>query len=97
MRPNKSFETARNIIKVLLGAAVVLCVLALLVGDGGGALGAYVVIAAVACIVAIVIVLAVGMRCPYCGKTIVRKCLVVEVCPHCRRNLATGLKSKKKR
>ena len=71
--------------------------LALLLSDGGGALSAYVVIGAVVCVVATVLVVAIGMRCPYCGKTIVRKCLVVEVCPHCRRNLATGLKSKKKR
>ena len=76
MKPNKNFEAARRIIKFLLGAAVVLCVLALLVGDGGGALGSYVVIAAVGCIVAIGVVLAVGMRCPYCGKAVMLKGLV---------------------
>ena len=97
MKPNKSFETARKIVKFLLGVTVVLCVLALLFNDGSSSLVNYFVIAAMACIVAIILVVAIGMRCPYCGRTIVRKCLVVEVCPHCRRNLATGLKSKKKR
>jgi len=97
MKPKKNFETARKIVKLLLGATIVLCVLALLVNDGSGGLVNYFVIGAIACIVAVVLVVAIGMRCPYCGKTIVRKCLVVEVCPHCRRNLTTGLKSKKKR
>ena len=92
---NLNFERARNIIKGLLVLAAILCVVALVAGEGQ--FMAYATVVAAVLIVLAVFVMAVGMKCPYCGRAIIRKCLVVKSCPHCGRDLASGLKSKKKK
>ena len=38
-----------------------------------------------------------SLKCPYCGKQLFSKCLTVTVCPNCKRNLTTGMKSKGKK
>ena len=97
MKQNMTFEMARNVIKCLLVVAGVMCGIALLLNDGSSQFAVWAAIIAVACIVAILFIVATAMKCPYCGRAIVRKCLVVKTCPHCNRNLVTGLKSKKKK
>lgn len=95
MKQKLSFETARNMVKLLLAAAAALCVLALIVGED--TFGMYAAVAALVCVVLTIMVLLTCMKCPYCGRLIVRKCLVVKSCPHCNRNLSSGLKGKKGR
>ena len=94
-KQNVSFEAARNIIKCLLGIAAILCIVALILGEDAVTFGTYAAVVAVGCIVLAIIVLITGMRCPYCGQLIVRKCLIVKSCPHCGRDLVSGLKGKK--
>ena len=94
MKKNGTFEMARNIIKGLLALAAVMCVVALAIGEGS-ALATTAAIGALVCIAAVLFVVATCMKCPYCGRAIIRKCLVVKTCPHCGRNLVSGLKGKK--
>ena len=97
MKQNVTFEMAKNIIKCLLAVAGVMCVIALIIGEDGGSFSVYAAVIAVVCLLAAIFVVATAMRCPYCGRAIIRKCLVVKSCPHCGRNLVSGLKGKKKR
>ena len=36
-------------------------------------------------------------RCPWCGKRITSGLMQIKVCPHCNRNLETGLRAKGKK
>lgn len=94
-KQNFSFERSRSIVKFLLIFAGALCILALLMGEGP--MQTYASVTAIVCILMSLFVMFVGLRCPYCGKVIFKKCLVVKNCPHCNRNLVTGLKGKKKK
>ena len=97
MNFTKNFERARNITKGCLFAAFGLCVLGLLVNESVPDLAVYIVVASVALIAIALFVVFTCLKCPYCGKQIISKCLTATVCPHCRRDLTTGMKSKKKK
>ena len=70
MKQNMNFQRGQTAIKCLLGLGAILCVIALLV-EGGGSAGSpfsvYAAVTAVVCIVLTVFVVAVAMKCPYCG------------------------------
>ena len=91
------FETARNLVKGFLIAGVVCCLGALITQTNNSPVGFYLTYGSAGCILLCVFFAAVGLRCPYCGKRIIRNCLVVKSCPHCRRNLKTGMKAKHKK
>ncbi len=93
----KKFDRVRNIVKACLFVAMGICVVGLLVNDSAPQLGLYIIIAALALIVFALVLVFTSLKCPYCGKQLFSKCLTVTVCPHCRRNLTTGMKSKGKR
>ena len=90
------FETARSLVKGFLIAGVVCCLGALLTPTNAP-VGFYLTYGSVGCMVLCIFFIIVGLRCPYCGKHIIRNCLVVKSCPHCRRNLKTGMKAKHKK
>jgi len=94
-KQNVSFEMARNIIKCLLAIAAIICVIALILGEEYVTFCSSAVMIALGCVVLAILVLVTCMKCPYCGKLIIRKCLLVKSCPHCGRNLVSGLKGKK--
>ena len=96
MKKRFGLETARTIVKCLMAFAGLVCVAALIVGDDLPHFGVTALMIAAACIVLCMLVMAVGMRCPFCGRVIVVNCLGAKTCPHCRRNLVTGKKEKKK-
>ncbi len=93
----KNFYLARNIVKACLFTAMGLCILGLIVNEAAATIGLYIVIGAVALIAVALVIIFTCLKCPYCGKQIISKCLTVTACPHCRRDLATGIKSKKKK
>ena len=98
MKQDLSFRRAQTIVKCLLAVAGVMCAAALLL-EGGGVTGfsMYAVVVAVVCIILTFLVVAGAMKCPYCGRRIIRKCLVVKVCPHCSRDLSSGIRVKGKK
>ena len=95
-----SFEKAKTLVSGFLGASLILWVLILLGNALGGAVGALVdimSIVAIGCLIVAVFLMVTCLKCPYCGKRIIRNVLKVKSCPHCRRDLKTGLKGKKKK
>ena len=84
-------------VKGTLVAGVLLCVVALFIQKSMPGLGMLLTLSGVACVMVCLLVVITVMKCPYCGKRIFRNCLVVKVCPHCRRDLASGLKVKSKK
>jgi len=100
MKQNSNFQRGQTAIKCLLGLAGILCILALLIDNGKATpsgFSLYAAVTAIVCIVLTIFVVATAMKCPYCGRRIIRKCLTVKSCPHCRRNLASGIRVKGKK
>ncbi len=97
MNFNKNFYRARNAVKGCLFGAMGMCILGLIANEALPSIGIYIVISALALIVIGLVITFTCLKCPYCGKQLISKCLTVTVCPHCRRDLSTGIKSKKKR
>ena len=96
MKKRFGIQTARNIIKCLMAFAGLVCIAALIIGDELPNFGGTALLIATVCIVLCFVVLATGMKCPFCGKVIIRNALVAKECPHCGRNLVTGEKGKKR-
>lgn len=97
MNFTKNFDRARNIVKICLFVAMGICILGLFINDSAPQLGFYIIIAALALIVFALVLVFTALKCPYCGKQLFSKCLTVTVCPHCRRDLTTGMKRKGKK
>lgn len=95
MKTGFTFEQARNLLKGLLITAGALCVLGLILNSSSETAALYTTLGAICCIVVGLFVLVTCVKCPYCGKRIIRNCLVVKSCPHCHRNLSSGLKTRK--
>jgi len=96
MNFTKSFDRARNTVKGCLFSAMGLCILGLIANESYPNATIYIMVAAVALIVISLVLVFTCLKCPYCGKQIISKCLTVTSCPHCKRNLSTGMKGKKK-
>ena len=97
MNFTKNFDRARGLAKGCLFGAMGLCILGLITNGSMPDLAVYIVVAAVVLIAVALFVVFTCLKCPYCGKQIISKCLTTTVCPHCKRNLTTGLKGKKKK
>ena len=93
---NLTFERARGLVKGCLYAAIAFCVVGLLVNSSSETLAFYATVAAVVLIAVALIFVAMCLKCPYCGKHIIVKCLTTKTCTHCGRDLASGIKVKGK-
>ena len=94
-RFESNFEYGRKIAKYLLVAAIALMAVGLFVTPAESTAQAVVMFAIIGLIVATIVVVYRFCRCPYCGKHIFFGILKVKVCPACKRNLASGKKTKK--
>ncbi len=92
-----SFERAQGLVKGFLYSAVGFCIVGLIVNGTYPDLAVYAVGAAILFMVLALGVVFLCLKCPYCGKQIFVKCLTIKVCPHCKRNMVTGLKVKGKK
>lgn len=90
-------EKARKVIKALLLVGIVLCITALIIQGSYPVIGVYMTLGGVICVVMSLVMVFTYMRCPFCGKHFFVNCLVVKVCPHCRRHLVAGTKVKNKK
>ncbi|MBR2188212.1 MAG: hypothetical protein IJ860_02210 [Eubacterium sp.] len=98
MKPHVSdFERGRNIVRVLVVLAIVLGVSALMFTQNDSKEQMVLVLAAFACVIAVIVVARFLCVCPHCGKRIVSGVLVLKVCPQCKHSLITGQKVKTKR
>ncbi len=92
------FETAKILVKGFLAAGIVCSLLALFMGQVGSTMASmYLGMGSLGCILMCLFFVLTGLKCPWCGKRIIRRCLALKTCPHCHRNLATGMKSKGKK
>ena len=92
------FETAKNLVKGFLIAGIVCSLLALITGRADSTLASmYLGLGSLGCILMCLFFVITGLKCPWCGRRIIRRCLSLRTWPHCRRNLATGMKAKGKK
>lgn len=92
-----TFEKARSILKVFMAMAAALCILGLILNSSSETAALYATVGAIICMAVGLFVLLTFGKCPYCGRRIFRNCLVVKSCPHCHRDLVSGLKTKGKK
>ena len=88
------FTYGRDLVRKILYASVVTCVITLLLRSNPSLQLAFFVIT-FALFAAIFVVLYKYCRCPHCGKMIVFGVMAVTTCSRCKRNLITGKKVKK--
>jgi hypothetical protein len=88
------FDKAKRLTMTLVILGLVLCVLAAILGEDGS-LFMILLIGGVVVFLAGMVVCFTWCRCPHCNHVIVRKLMVLEVCPFCKHDLITGLKRKK--
>lgn len=91
------FSTAKNLVKGFLIAGIACCVAALITQTNASVISYYLAMGAIGCIIMCIFFACTGLKCPYCGSRLIRNCLVIKVCPHCRRHLTTGEKVKNKK
>lgn len=93
-RYENDFVYGRDLLKKLLIATAVGCVISFIAPKYSYAQLALLCITTILFITAIVTIIKY-CRCPSCGKTIFFGVLAVHSCPRCHRNLVTGKKMKK--
>ena len=88
------FVYGRDRVKYMVIAAVVSCVLSLVVSFNPNLQLVFTVLTIVL-FVASIYTMVKYCRCPSCGKIIFLGVLTIKVCPRCKRSLITGKKVKK--
>ena len=88
------FETARTVVRITLIAAAVFCVLSLILRSGEPVIANRLLLVGAVCMALCMFFTFAGLKCPYCGKHIISNSMHVTICPHCRRDLKSGLKVK---
>ena len=91
------FETAKKLVKGMLLAGAVFCLASILLRGSDEVLAGWLMLAGGACAALCAFFMFTGLKCPYCGKRIISNSMNVTICPHCRRDLASGLRVKHKR
>ena len=91
-----TFVQGRELVKKLLIASVISCVMGIVCEQLGSPLLIAFFVLTAAMFFAAVYVLAKYCRCPHCGRRIFLGVLNITACPSCRRDLITGKKAKKK-
>ena len=89
-------KVARQLVKWSMILSVVCAVSGLLFFKPGTQISLYITFAAFGLMVVTMILLFGYCRCPWCNKRITSGLMKVQVCPHCKRDLDTGLKPKGK-
>ena len=90
-------KTAKTLTMLSIVMSVI-CALIGLIGYGPeNPARTYFAVAAILLMVQSLICLFVFCRCPWCGKRITSGLMQIKVCPHCNRNLETGLRAKGKK
>ena len=90
-------KTAKTLTMLSIVMSVI-CALIGLIGYGPeNPARTYFAVAASLLMVLSLICLFAFCRCPWCGKRITSGLMQIKVCPHCNRNLETGLRAKGKK
>ena len=93
---NLNFKTARRLVMIFMVASLVCALGGMIFIRPGTQASIYVVLLALILMLLALLILFGLCRCPWCGKRITSGMMKVEVCPHCKRDIDTGLKVKGK-
>ena len=91
-----SLNTAKKVVRYLLILCVATAIFGVALASQHSPNAAYVSLISLALFALSIIVLLVFSKCPFCGKRITKGLFTVTHCPHCRRDLITGVKKKGK-
>ena len=89
-------KTARQLVKWGMIISATAAVAGLIFFEPGTRISLYVTYSAFGLMVLSMILLFGFCRCPWCNQRITSGLMKVQVCPHCKRDLDTGLKPKGK-
>ena len=90
------FQTAKRMVLSLFVMIVLCCVSALILRGSNESLAAVITYFAVRCWRSSPSSSSSWLRCPWCGGVLLRRVVWLKSCPHCNRDLVTGLRDKKK-
>ena len=90
-----TFKKARKLMKILVYGSVLIMLIALFGFKENEIEQIYFILASILTFAAGMIVCKKWCKCPWCGETLFRKVMNLEVCPYCGRNIETGKHSKK--
>ena len=93
---NLNFKTARTLVMVFMAASFVCAIGGMVFIRPGTQASLYSVVLALILMLLGVLILVAFCRCPWCGKRITAGMMKVQVCPHCKRDIDTGMKAKGK-
>lgn len=91
---NLNFKTARKLVMVFMIASLVCALGGMIFVRPGTQASVYIVLLSLILMILALMILFGLCRCPWCGKRITSGLMKVEVCPHCWRDLETGMKRK---
>lgn len=92
-----NLKTAKHMTVVCMVLSVVCALVALLGYSEASTARAYLTMAAFLFMVISLVVLYGFCRCPWCGKRLSSGVLRMKVCPHCNRDLETGLRARNRK
>ena len=93
---NLDFKTARRLVMLFMVASVICAIGDIVFIRPGTQASIYVMLLSFLLMALALVMLFVCCRCPWCGRRITVGLMKVEVCPHCRRDIETGMKVKGK-
>ena len=93
---NVNFKTARRLVMIFMIASLVCALIGMVLVRPGTEASIYIVILSLVLMLLALLILFGLCRCPWCGKRITAGMMKVEVCPHCKRDIETGMKRKGK-
>lgn len=91
-----SLKTAKNVIRYLLIGCVVTAVFGVVLSAQHSPNAVYASLVSFVLFFIALIMLFAFSKCPFCGKRILKGLYTATHCPHCRRDLITGVKKKGK-
>ncbi len=94
---NVNFKTARKLVMIFMTASLICALGGMIFIRPGSQASIYVVMLALILMTIALLILFGLCRCPWCGKRITSGMMKVEVCPHCKRDIDTGMKVKGKK
>ena len=89
---NINFKTSRRLVVIFMVASLICALGDMIFLRPGTQASVYLMLLALILMLLSLLFLVAFCRCPWCGKRIALGVMKVEVCPHCKRDLDTGLK-----
>lgn len=91
---NINFKTSRRLVVIFMVASLICALGDMIFLRPGTQASVYLMLLSLILMGLSILILLALCRCPWCGKRIVSGLMKVEICPHCKRDLETGLKAK---